>query len=104
MKSLTKALPAQPTELALQAPDATQAPPADLKPAVPFDSFDWEQLCGDVMTLRAYGEREYSAVVKVYEAFRFDFLARLRAELKQKSRAQWQEETFERLKRDLSKQ
>jgi hypothetical protein len=102
MKSLTKATP---TELAPQAPVVDlQAPPADLKSAVPFDSFDWEQLCGDVMTLRAYGEREYSAVAKVYEAFRFDFLARLRAELKQKSRAQWQEETFERLKSELSKQ
>jgi hypothetical protein len=77
---------------------------ADLQPAVPFDSFDWEQLCGDVMTLRVYGEREYSAVQRVFEAFRYEFIARLHKELKKQSRAQWKQETFDRLKKEFAQE
>jgi hypothetical protein len=65
------------------------------------NSVDWAVLANDATILRAYGMPEYEAIEKVFDSFRYQFLARLRAELKARRTAQWKAETFERLKQDF---
>jgi hypothetical protein len=68
------------------------------------NSINWAALVNDATILRAYGLQEYEAVEKVFNAFRFEFVNRLRAELKARRAAQWKAETFEKLKKEFAQE
>jgi hypothetical protein len=76
----------------------------ELEPSESFidgDAINWEVLANDATILRMYGMREHEAVEKVFDAFRSQFLNRLRAELKARRTAAWKAETFDQLKKEF---
>jgi hypothetical protein len=86
---------------------AVDAQPVEQKEAAPksvammFDGFDWDQLVDEVYVSWTYGCDKYEAVNRVKKAFELQFSEHLRQALKERSRQQWNEETYERLRKEF---